>query len=73
MTRRGLMGMMAALALAASLGLRAGDATAKTEARAGCACCGASCGCAACTCDAKTVVGRACDCCGKAACCSAKA
>jgi hypothetical protein len=72
MTRRGLMGTMAALALAAFLGLRSGDVTAKTETKAGCACCGSSCSCPVCTCDAKTVAGRGCDCCGKAACCSAE-
>jgi hypothetical protein len=68
MTRRGLLGMMAALALAAVLGLRAGAMETKTE--AGCACCGSTCACPACTCDAKAESGRACDCCGTAACCS---
>ena len=70
MTRRGLLGMMAALALAGFLGLRA-EATG-TQTKAGCACCGSACACPACTCDAKARLGRACDCCSKAACCSTK-
>ena len=40
MTRRGLLGMMAALALAAVVGLRA-EAT-DTKTRTGCACCGSA-------------------------------
>ncbi len=68
MIRRGLLGMMAALALAGFLGLRA-DAT-DAKAQAGCACCGSACACPACICDAKAQAGPGCACCGTAACCS---
>ena len=69
MTRRGLLGMTAALALAANMGFRVEATDARTK--AGCACCGSACACPACVCDnAKTRAARACDCCGTAACCS---
>ncbi len=71
MNRRGLMGVLAALALAAftSVPALAGDSKARAE--AGCACCGAACVCPACSCDASKA-GTSCDCCGGATCCSAK-
>lgn len=71
MNRRGFMGMVAALALAAFTGVRA--EAADTKAKAGCACCGDACACPACTCDLTAKAGGACDCCNGAACCSTKA
>jgi len=74
MNRRGLMGMVAALALAAFSGVSTNAADSKVKAKEACACCGADCACATCSCDAKAkVAGKACDCCDEATCCSAKA
>jgi hypothetical protein len=70
MIRRGLIGMIAALAVAAFAGTLTNAADNKTKAKAGCACCGETCSCPACYCDAKAKTVKACDCCGGAACCS---
>jgi hypothetical protein len=75
MNRRGLMGLAAALALAAFTGIRAetADTRTKTKANVGCACCGDACACSACSCDAIAKVKNDCPCCGGAACCPDKA
>jgi hypothetical protein len=73
MDRRGLIGMVAALALAAFMGVSANAANTKTKAKAGCACCGDACSCPACSCDTNSKAGKACDCCGGSTCCSTKA
>jgi hypothetical protein len=80
MHRRGLMGMLAALALAVFTGVRPEAADMKSK--SSCACCGAGCLCrvpcppatlseTARTCDANAKAGQACDCCAGAVCCTA--
>jgi hypothetical protein len=75
LNRRGLMGMVAALALAAFTGVSTNAED--PEVQAACACCSDACVCPACVCDATG--GDCCEggeccaagvCCGDAACCA---
>jgi hypothetical protein len=73
MDRRGLVALLAGLALAAFPGIRAETVDTKSKAALGCACCCAACACPACSCDANTEARQGCDCCGRAACCPEEA
>jgi len=72
MNRRRLVGMVAALALAAFTGASVGATEPQARAKSSCVCCGASCVCADCSCDLNAKAGQACECCENAACCSVK-
>jgi hypothetical protein len=72
MYRRGLMTLVAGLAVAGFAAMRAETADAKTKPNGGCACCGAACECGGCICDASATPSRGCPCCGGATCCPAE-
>lgn len=69
MNRRGILGAVAALAVAVFAGIRV-EAT-DTKARTGRAGCGPECQCPNCSCDTAARAANGCTCCGEATCCTA--